>query len=44
MASPATTNLDTLVTLKVNRDGVVHRFKLPLRDLGASTLGDKVRY
>jgi hypothetical protein len=43
MASTAATNQDTLVTLKINIEGSNRRFKLPLRDLGASTLPDKVR-
>jgi next-to-BRCA1 protein 1 len=43
MASASATNPDTLVTLKVNVEGTNRRFKLPLRDLGASTLPDKVR-
>jgi hypothetical protein len=42
MAS-SSTNPDTLVTLKVNIEGTNKRFKLPLRELGASTLPDKVR-
>ncbi|OBT87472.1 hypothetical protein VE02_03614 [Pseudogymnoascus sp. 03VT05] len=37
------TNPDTLVTLKVNIEGSNRRFKLPLRDLGANTLPDKLR-
>jgi next-to-BRCA1 protein 1 len=43
MASPSATSPDTLVTLKINSDGANKRFKLPLRDLGASTLPGKVR-
>ncbi|KAH8893302.1 hypothetical protein GQ53DRAFT_108767 [Thozetella sp. PMI_491] len=43
MASVAPTTPDTLVTLKVNLDGTTRRFKLPLRDLGASTLEHKLR-
>jgi next-to-BRCA1 protein 1 len=43
MASSSATNQDTLVTLKINIEGSNRRFKLPLRDLGASTLPDKVR-
>lgn len=42
MASSAT-NLDTLVALKINIEGANKRFKLPLRDLGANTLPDKLR-
>lgn len=44
MASSAATNQDTLVTLKINIEGSNRRFKLPLRDLGASTLPDKLRF
>ena len=36
---PAT---DAIVTIKVNFDGQTKRCKLPLRDMGASTLEDKV--
>ncbi|KAK7943745.1 ZZ type zinc finger domain-containing protein [Apiospora aurea] len=43
MASPSTAAPDALITLKVNYDGNTRRFKLPLRDLGANTLDDKVR-
>lgn len=43
MASAAqTTTADTLVTIKVNIDGVARRFKLPLRDVGINVLEDKV--
>ena len=42
MASPSTATPETLITLKVNYDGNTRRFKLPLRDLGANTLDDKV--
>ncbi|KAF7889548.1 uncharacterized protein EAF02_001963 [Botrytis sinoallii] len=41
MASMTAPTPDTLVTLKVNIEGSNRRFKLPLRDLGASTLPDK---
>ncbi|CAG8951535.1 hypothetical protein HYFRA_00007451 [Hymenoscyphus fraxineus] len=44
MASNSQTNPDTLVTLKINVEGTNRRFKLPLRDLGASTLPDKLRF
>lgn len=44
MASSPTTSLDTLVTLKLNIDGVNRRFKLPLRELGPASLEDKVRH
>jgi next-to-BRCA1 protein 1 len=42
MASPAPATGETLVTLKVNYDGNTRRFKLPLRELGASSLEPKV--
>lgn len=44
MATTSNTNPDTLVTLKVNIEGSNRRFKLPLRELGANTLPDKVRH
>ncbi|KAJ8066908.1 hypothetical protein OCU04_004293 [Sclerotinia nivalis] len=44
MASITAPTPDTLVTLKINIEGSNRRFKLPLRDLGASTLPDKLRY
>lgn len=44
MASSAQATPDILVTLKVNYQGSTRRFKLPLRDLGATTLEDKVRH
>ncbi|KAI1270075.1 hypothetical protein F5Y18DRAFT_2859 [Xylariaceae sp. FL1019] len=37
------TTADTLISLKVNLDGVTRRFKLPLRDLGAQVFEDKLR-
>ncbi|KAI0179173.1 hypothetical protein GGR52DRAFT_535183 [Hypoxylon sp. FL1284] len=44
MASPSSTSLqDTVISLKVNCDGVNRRFKLPLRELVISTLEDKLR-
>ncbi|KAI1380912.1 hypothetical protein F4677DRAFT_405112 [Hypoxylon crocopeplum] len=43
MASSSTASPDTLITLKVNFDGVTRRFKLPLRELVVSTLEDKLR-
>lgn len=43
MASTSQTTPDTPVTLKVNYDGTTRRTKLPLRDLGASSLEDKLR-
>jgi next-to-BRCA1 protein 1 len=42
MASNMTTNPDALVTLKVNIEGSNRRFKIPLRDCGASSLEQKV--
>jgi hypothetical protein len=42
MASTAPTTPETMVTLKVNYEGSTRRFKLPLRDMGASTLEEKV--
>lgn len=44
MATSTPASSDTLVTLKVNFQGSTRRFKLPLRDLGATTLEDKVCY
>lgn len=44
MASSTPATPDTLVTLKVNFQGSTRRFKLPLRDLGACSLEDKVRH
>ncbi|KAF8865095.1 hypothetical protein BDZ45DRAFT_701494 [Acephala macrosclerotiorum] len=44
MASTSATNQDTLVTLKINIEGANRRFKLPLKDLNASTLPDKLRF
>jgi len=44
MASAATSSPDALITLKVNQDGFTKKLKLPLRDLGASTLEGKVRH
>ncbi|KAM0160371.1 hypothetical protein ACHAPG_003031 [Botrytis cinerea] len=44
MASMTAPTPDTLVTLKINIEGSNRRFKLPLRDLGASTLPDKLRF
>lgn len=43
MASTSVTSPDTLVTIKVNIEGQNRRLKMPLRDLGASTLPDKLR-
>jgi next-to-BRCA1 protein 1 len=44
MASTSPPNQDTLVSIKINIEGNNRRFKLPLRDLGASTLPDKLRF
>ena len=43
MAAVNPTGPDTLITIKVALDGVNRRFKLPLRDLGANVLPQKVR-
>ncbi|KAI1081143.1 hypothetical protein F5B20DRAFT_536967 [Whalleya microplaca] len=43
MASSSAATPDTLITLKVNFDGVTRKTKLPLRDLGVNTLEDKLR-
>lgn len=43
MSSAAAAGPDTLVTLKVSLNGNTRRFKLPLRDLEASTLEPKLR-
>lgn len=43
MASNVPVTLDTLITVKVSIQGSNRKFKIPLRDLGASTLPDKVR-
>ncbi|KAI1107168.1 hypothetical protein F4804DRAFT_243677 [Jackrogersella minutella] len=43
MASSSTATPDTLITLKVNFDGVTRRFKLPLRELVVTTLEDQLR-
>lgn len=43
MASSSSSGPDTIINLKVSFDGVVKKVKLPLRDLAASTLANKVR-
>jgi next-to-BRCA1 protein 1 len=43
MASSAPSSPDTPVTLKVNYDGATRRFKVPLRELGANSLENKLR-
>ncbi|KAK6209302.1 hypothetical protein LQW54_006407 [Pestalotiopsis sp. IQ-011] len=43
MASSSAATPDTPITLKINFAGVTRRFKLPLRELGASTLENKLR-
>ncbi|KAI1389745.1 uncharacterized protein F4822DRAFT_399540 [Hypoxylon trugodes] len=43
MASSSSATPESLITLKVNFDGVTRRFKLPLKDLVISTLEDKLR-
>lgn len=35
--------LDTLIVVKIQLQGNTRRFKVPLRDLGASVFPDKVR-
>jgi hypothetical protein len=42
--APVTTTPDTMITVKVNIDGTVRRFKLPLRDVGVNTFESKVRF
>lgn len=43
MASTMAVGPEIMVTLKVNIEGNNKRFKLPLRDLNATVLPDKVR-
>ncbi|KAH8670928.1 hypothetical protein BX600DRAFT_233648 [Xylariales sp. PMI_506] len=43
MASSSAATPDTPITLKINFKGATRRFKLPLRELGASTLENKLR-
>jgi next-to-BRCA1 protein 1 len=43
MASSSAATPDTIVTIKVNIEGQNRRLKVQLRDLGASTLPDKLR-
>ncbi|KAK9782576.1 hypothetical protein SCAR479_00919 [Seiridium cardinale] len=43
MASLSAATPDTPITLKVSYNGVTRRFKLPLRELGAASLEDKLR-
>lgn len=43
MASSSATGPDTIINLKVSHDGIVKKLKLPLRDLGATTLDSKLR-
>ncbi|WYZ41695.1 hypothetical protein EsH8_V_000590 [Colletotrichum jinshuiense] len=43
MASSSATSPDTQVTLKINFDGMTRRHKLTLRDMGPSTLEERVR-
>ncbi|KAH8840355.1 hypothetical protein MCOR27_002476 [Pyricularia oryzae] len=42
MASSSSSGPDTIINLKVSFDGVVKKVKLPLRDLAASTLANKL--
>jgi len=42
MAAPSSTNPDLLISLKVNYDGVTKKLRMPIRDLGASSIENKV--
>lgn len=42
MASSSSSGPDTIIYLKISLDGIVKKVKLPLRDLGASTLVTKL--
>ncbi|KAI9805648.1 MAG: hypothetical protein M1833_005140 [Piccolia ochrophora] len=44
MAPNAAANQDTMITVKVAMDGNNRRFKMPLRDLGANVLPEKLRF
>jgi hypothetical protein len=44
MATTTPIHPETLVTLKINFEGKNGRYKLPLRDLGANTLPDRVSH
>ena len=44
MATPSSTNPDTLISLKVNYDGVIKKLRMPIRDLGASSIENKVSF
>jgi hypothetical protein len=43
MATNVPVTLDTLITIKIVIQGSNRKFKIPLRDLGAHVLPDKVR-
>jgi next-to-BRCA1 protein 1 len=43
MATNVPVTLDTLIVVKVVFQGHSKKFKIPLRDLGATVLPDKVR-
>jgi len=43
MATNVPVTLDTLIVVKVQFQGHSKKFKIPLRDLGAQVLPDKVR-
>lgn len=43
MATPVQVTLDTLVVVKLQFQGNTRKFKIPLRDLGANVLPDKLR-
>ena len=42
MAAPSVTTPDTLISLKINYDGVTKKLRMPIRDLGASSIENKV--
>ena len=44
MAAPVTMSPDVLITIKLLVGSENRRFKLPLRDLGANSLPDKVSF
>ncbi|KAJ4304655.1 hypothetical protein N0V90_000181 [Kalmusia sp. IMI 367209] len=44
MATNVPVTLDTLIVVKVQLQGSTRRFKIPLRDLGATVLPDKLRH
>lgn len=44
MATNVPVTLDTLIVVKIQLQGTTRRFKVPLRDLGASVFPDKLRH